>query len=480
MTKILLSLPSNRWPLPPNAAAISPYSPNRISAASWPPECSSISFTSPDGPSYLHHESNNDSFIISSSPDLNDAASVVRASLKIEDVVGAQVTDAGVVLHSYPVSPASCCGSSDASARPRSYQPVTLSQTEAASTSATKLAALVAAVNSLCRPHPNRRLLVLINPFSGVKRGMTVFEEVLRPMLERSELQYTTLLTTHAGHAREHIAALDFSTVDGVITVSGDGLLFEVCQAFRARYDSGDIPPHFTFGIVAAGSGNGLASSLNHAIGRPLSSPIDNALSICKGRAQKLDLATCTTAAGNKYCSFLSLAWGIVADVDLESDVLRCLGPLRFDVYAVHRMISLKKYRARFSYTNEPKPTLNPVSQAVPESWTTIEDTFSCFWAVMTTHASDSIYASPNSTLDDGKFRVLLVRGDAGRFNLVKSFLAFENGSHLKQKWVDVIECTAYRIEPLSENSHMDLDGEEIEYGTVQVNVEPSATNIYL
>ena len=148
-----------------------------------------------------------------------------------------------------------------------------------------------------------------------------------------------------AGHARSHIEALDFSTVDGVVTVSGDGLLFEVCQAFRLR--SKDIPPSFSFGIVAAGSGNGLASSLNFSNGRPLASPIDNALAVCKGRTQPLDLATYETECGKKYLGFLSLTWGIVADVDLESDVLRALGSMRFDVYGLWRIMALRKYTAK-------------------------------------------------------------------------------------------------------------------------------------
>jgi len=298
-------------------------------------------------------------------------------------------------------------------------------------------------------------------------------------MLDQSGLTYTLLLTTHGGHAREHIEALDFATVDGIITVSGDGLLFEVKQAFLSRQEDLKRYPDLSFGIVAAGSGNGLASSLNYSAGRPLASPIDNAFAICKGRSTPMDLSTYETSLGNKYCSFLSLSWGIVADVDLESDKFRALGPLRFDVYAVWRMLALRKYTARFSYTNEVGAALPPLQQDVPATWTSTEDTFACFWAVQTTHASDSIFTSPEATLADGKFRVLLVRASAGRAKLVQSFLAFENGTHLDQSWVEVVECTAFRLEPRCDNTHMDLDGEEIEYGPIQAKVEPSFTNIY-
>ena len=35
--------------------------------------------------------------------------------------------------------------------------------------------------------------------------------------------------------------------------------------------------------------------------------------------------------------SFLALMWGLVADVDLESEACRCFGAARFDVYSAVR-----------------------------------------------------------------------------------------------------------------------------------------------
>jgi len=115
---------------------------------------------------------------------------------------------------------------------------------------------------------------------------------------------------------------------------------------------------------------------------------------------------------GNRYLSFLALSWGIVADVDLESEVLRALGPLRFDVYAVWRMISLKRYDGTFSYLPSTSPdgsSSSPVDQPVPSDWITMEERFLCLWALQTTHASQNMYTSPGSTMDDGLFHVVLL-----------------------------------------------------------------------
>ena len=39
--------------------------------------------------------------------------------------------------------------------------------------------------------------------------------------------------------------------------------------------------------------------------------------------------------------SFLSVAWSVIADIDLNSEVFRCLGPFRFDLWGFWRVLSL-------------------------------------------------------------------------------------------------------------------------------------------
>lgn len=48
--------------------------------------------------------------------------------------------------------------------------------------------------------------------------------------------------------------------------------------------------------------------------------------------------------------SFLSIGWGLIADVDIESERLRSLGHQRFTIWSIHRIISLRTYRGTLSY----------------------------------------------------------------------------------------------------------------------------------
>lgn len=59
--------------------------------------------------------------------------------------------------------------------------------------------------------------------------------------------------------------------------------------------------------------------------------------------------------------SFLSLEWAFLADIDMNSEFLRILGGLRFEVYSVYRVLALRTYPGRitFSTTSTAIPPLN-------------------------------------------------------------------------------------------------------------------------
>lgn len=63
--------------------------------------------------------------------------------------------------------------------------------------------------------------------------------------------------------------------------------------------------------------------------------------------------------------SFLSVGWGLIADVDIESERLRSLGHQRFAIWSIHRIISLRTYHGTLSYlpvtqsTVDDKPMMN-------------------------------------------------------------------------------------------------------------------------
>ena len=192
--------------------------------------------------------------------------------------------------------------------------------------------------------------------------------------------------------------------------------------------------------------------------------------------------------------SVLTFSWAFIADCDIESERLRFLGTLRNDIWAVWRIINLRTYRAKFSYLpavaknndddddddksskNTTELKLPSLNEDIPEQdWITIEDDFINLWVSHVSHAASNLHHSPYSKLDDGIFRIFVIRRPISRFALTSILLKLETGAHISHDKVEFFNCKAFRLEPMTKGSFNDLDGEVIEPGPIQAHVMPSA-----
>lgn len=63
-----------------------------------------------------------------------------------------------------------------------------------------------------------------------------------------------------------------------------------------------------------------------------------------------MDLVSIHLSSSPRLFSFLSLAWGFIADVDIESEKYRHIGAVRFTIGTLVRLASLRVYRGKLSY----------------------------------------------------------------------------------------------------------------------------------
>ncbi|XP_073082101.1 sphingosine kinase 2 isoform X2 [Manis javanica] len=154
-------------------------------------------------------------------------------------------------------------------------------------------------------------------------------------------------------HARELVRGLSLSEWDSIITVSGDGLLYEVLNGLLERPDWEEAVK-MPVGILPCGSGNALAGAVNQHGGFEPALGVDLLLNcsllLCRGGSCPLDLLSVTLASGSRCFSFLSVAWGFVSDVDIQSERFRALGSARFTLGTVLSLAALHTYRGRLSY----------------------------------------------------------------------------------------------------------------------------------
>lgn len=70
--------------------------------------------------------------------------------------------------------------------------------------------------------------------------------------------------------------------------------------------------------------------------------------------------------------SFLSVGWGFISDIDIESERLRSIGYQRFAIWSMHRLINLRTYYGTLSYLPaKNQNNISTIKYAPPPSSTT-------------------------------------------------------------------------------------------------------------
>ncbi|KAJ8283842.1 hypothetical protein COCON_G00026920 [Conger conger] len=389
------------------------------------------------------------------------------------------------------------------------------------------------------------RVMLLLNPYSGKGQALALFNTHIQRMLTEAGILYTLVITERQNHARELVREADLSQWDALVIMSGDGLLFEVVNGLMEREDW-ETAIQTPLGILPGGSGNALAASVHHYAGyQPLLSEellLSCGFLLCKGLVSQMDLVSINTSSNQRLFSFLSLAWGFVADVDIESEKYRYVGAARFTVGTLVRLACLRVYQGRLAYLpaeeavhpaedTPPLPPsafcasllcqpskassnqntfhnscnsnnaikarrgeapagaprgprdslLVPLEQPVPGDWTVVEEEdFVLVLAMYQSHLSEDMMAAPDSTLQDGLIHLYYIKAGISRTALLRLFLAMEKGTHMACDCPHIVyvKVRALRLEPLSPKGVITVDGELLDYGPVQAQVHPGLARL--
>ena len=310
----------------------------------------------------------------------------------------------------------------------------------------------------------HRHLQVLINPSSGRKKAAKIFDRV-RPMLDRANLSYEVTQTSSARDTVNSVRNLNLQEVDGLVIIGGDGTIHDAIAGLMSSYDR--AASKLPLGVIPGGTGNGLCKSLLESAGESYS-PINAAFIIAKGRLKSFDLVS---AVQNKrqYYSFLSLAWGLVSDIDLESEKIRFLGALRFDLYALFLMCVKHTYRGRFSF--QAHPSCKSFQAIHHRDWQVIEDDFLFIWAMNTPWAAHDMNVAPRAKLNDGAIDVLVMRQSTPRLEILRALLLCGRGKHLDLPHLEYYKVSAFKLEPLTKSGLLLVDGELVDYSPIEMKV---------
>jgi len=201
---------------------------------------------------------------------------------------------------------------------------------------------------------------------------------------------------------------MDLSGIDCLVTVSGDGLLWEVVNGLMQR-DDWKSAVKVPIAIIPAGTGNALAASLG-----TFRDPLSAALNVIKGFTHPLDLWKIKQGDKTSW-AFLEVAWGILADVDIESEKFRWMGDARYTFGGVTGIMQLRQYKGRLCYlplessddslkstvhdSLDNKVVTHTDYSKCPDNWKVIEDEFFVFLAANIPYISTFISCTPSTTI---------------------------------------------------------------------------------
>lgn len=356
-------------------------------------------------------------------------------------------------------------------------------------------------------------ILVLINPCSGRGRSLSIYRKFVQPIFEQHGVDHEVFITQTNLRVPEYLRGLEKSTLlkyRSIALISGDGLLHEAVNALM-RHPEKPILKHIPLGLVPAGSGNGLAYTLIRHTSPDVTTKEEAIKTCCeqivKSKTCSTDLVEITFTNNDRpsIWSFLSIGWGLMANIDIESEWLRSIGELRFTIYGVIKSLTNSSQKGRLSYRVSPGfLKLNPNIEAElrDESNSSIrmygdgehssnefddprtvhiEDTFSCLYATNQRYISRDTEFAPRSTLNDEVIYLTYLRGRLSFCKSVQFLLAIEDGSHEKLPFVRVLPVTSFRFQPL-EPSKVVIDGELIDWtvdqGPMQAKVVPKALTL--
>lgn len=295
-------------------------------------------------------------------------------------------------------------------------------------------------LNELQSKNRKRKLLFFVNPVSGPGLSVKIWNRA-KAILDQTDIAYDVIFTERVRHAYDVVLNVGLNDYDGIVNCSGDGILHEIVNGIFHREDKDIFANRVVVAALPAGSGNAFSKAITAYCGE------DNSIEshvyiILKGKYKKVDLQEMELRdVEKKVYSFLSLTYGMIADIDLESEVIRCCGMVRTTIWGVLRWICLRDYYgALYTLPQNSNMDLNmipSIKENIDEGLFVKEnDNWRLFIAGNTQYIGETIKPLPKARIDDGYNDIVSLKAStSGRCLLFKEMVMYmDDGDSLLDK----------------------------------------------
>ena len=130
---------------------------------------------------------------------------------------------------------------------------------------------------------------------------------------------------------------------------------------------------------------------------------------------------------------------------------------------------------------NRPKPKFSNLptnlKDTLPKNWITDVDNYTLIYIVNLPFISRVDKIAPESESNDGLLWLLILRdAKMSKSKLIKFLTSLSKGNHINIPGIELIPIHAFRIEPLCKDGVLTVDGETVDFESIQGHIMPSAT----
>ena len=292
------------------------------------------------------------------------------------------------------------------------------------------------------------KLCLIINPNSGKKKGLKIFESI-KPVLDKNEINYELIQTKRIGHAISISNKLKIEDYDGLIMIGGDGTFHEIVSGIMNRKDQKKIP----IGVIPGGSGNSFLYHLRK-------DPKATLKEIIKFKKRYIDVIQVKTK-NNLFYSINLVGWGLITDVGKNSEKYRWLGTSRYTLVSLIEIIKNKTRRATLKIGNKE-----------------YNNTFTFIIACNTKYVGKGMYMAPKADVSDGLLDLIVVKGNLSRTLLFKTLPKLFKGTHITDSNVTYHQVSNFSLITEEENL-LNIDGELKGKTPIDVKIIPNAIEVF-
>lgn len=356
---------------------------------------------------------------------------------------------------------------------------------------------------------PGQSVLILLNNHGGQGKALKIYRTQILPVLTAAHVKVTYMETRHSKHAVEVGREMDISKFDIVACCSGDGVPHEVINGMYERADRAEAFTKIAVTQLPCGLGNAMSLSTHGTNDAGLA-----ALRMLKLVRCKMDLMAVTQAGGTQL-SFLSQAYGIIADCDIGTEHLRWMGPLRFDLGVAQRVFAkaaypcdlyvlygtkhkdeIREHIARHRATStggttravseeDLTPRFPDVAAAPPPDWERLPDTdnLNILYVGNMPYVLADTQFFPAALPDDGHMDLVVATTKTLFFQMAKVLLSVGGGGHVDLSHIHHAKIVAYRLVPRmadARNHYISVDGESFPFEPLQTEVMPGVLTVLL